>query len=320
MQLSYKFFAERIYVSHLVTHHGEHPYQVLNLMEEFYIRPDVITYSTIMNAWSQAGFLEKCKEIYNNMLKSGVKPDGHAYSILAKGYVRAQEMEKAEELLTVMTKSGVQPNVVIFTTVMSGWCSVGRMDNAMRVFDKMGEFGVSPNLKTFETLIWGYAEAKQPWKAEGMLQIMEEFHVQPKKSTILLVAEAWRFAGFKERAKTLLRTVKAKMANSIGKDNNKPAKMSEKIYQKPHTNAPFCSLLQIPSISSTDQKGSALTSRRNRRLLRDGAVETLLLTTKFKCHPQICRYGEGFSIMGKQFQGQHGTYQFANSCTAVFLN
>lgn len=276
-------------------------------MEEFQIQPDVITYSTIMNAWSQAGFLEKCKEIYDNMLKSGVKPDAHAYSILAKGYVRAQETEKAEELLTAMVESGVRPNVVIFTTVISGWCSVGRMDNAIRVFDKMCEFGVLPNLKTFETLIWGYAEAKQPWKAEEILQTMEEFHVQPKKSTILLVAEAWCFAGLTEEANTLLSAVRTKlMTNSMEEDGN------IEIYQKPHTNAPFYSLLQLPSVGSTDQKGSALAARRNRRLLRDADLETPLLTTKFKRHSQIVDSVKDFPLCVKnnfKFRMAHNNLQ-----------
>ena len=294
-------------------------------MEEFHIQPDVITYSTIMNAWSQAGFLEKCKEVFNNMLKSGVKPDVHAYSILAKAYVRAQETEKAEDLLNAMVQSSIHPNVVMFTTVISGWCSAGRMDNAIRIFDKMCEFGISPNLKTFETLIWGYAEAKQPWKAEGILQMMEEFHVPPKKSTILLVAEALRFAGLAEEANRLLSTIKRlktkQMTNLIEEDDNIPPESLDKIFQKPFTSAPFCSLLQIPSVGTNDQKGSALAARRNRRFLRDGDLETPFLTTRFKCHSQICRFGEGFSIMcQKQFQCQHGTYQLANSCTAVFLN
>lgn len=296
--------------------------QVLRLMEEFHIKPDVVTYSTIMNAWSKAGFLEKCKEVFNDMLKSGVEPDAHAYSILAKGYVRAQEPEKAEELLTGMIESGVPPNVVIFTTVISGWCSAGRMDYAIKIFDKMCEFGISPNLKTFETLISGYAEAKQPWKAEGILQIMEEFHVQPKKSTIALVAEAWHSAGLTEEGNRLLRAAKSKpITHSIEEDEEIPAESYERIYQKPYTSATSSNLLQIPTLGISDHRGSALAARRGRRLLRDADLESSLLTTKFKCLYQTCRSGEGFSIMcQKQFHGQHGTYQLANSCTAVFLN
>ena len=84
--------------------------QVMTLMDEFAVKPDVITYSTIMNAWSTAGFMEKCREIFDDMMKAGIEPDAHAFSILAKVYARAREPEKAEEVLSAMIKSGVHPN------------------------------------------------------------------------------------------------------------------------------------------------------------------------------------------------------------------
>ncbi|KAE8688068.1 Pentatricopeptide repeat-containing protein [Hibiscus syriacus] len=79
--------------------------EVLYFMEEFKVKPDVITFFTIMKAWSSAGFMGKCREIFDDMVKAGIPADICAYSILAKGYVRAQEPEKAEELLTIMIES-----------------------------------------------------------------------------------------------------------------------------------------------------------------------------------------------------------------------
>lgn len=184
--------------------------QVLTLMEEFEVKPDVVTFSTIMNAWSEAGFMDRCKEIFDDMAKAGIKPDVHAYSILAKGYIRAQKPEKAETTLTAMIESGSNPNVVIFTTVINGWCSDGKMENAMRVFEQMCEYKILPNLKTFETLIWGFGEAKQPWRAEEMLQLMEEFNVRPGKSTMLLIAEAWRGVGLMNEANRIFSSGKLK--------------------------------------------------------------------------------------------------------------
>lgn len=67
------------------------------LMKEFGVEPDVITYSTVMNAWSKAGFMAKCREVFDEMVNAGIEPDAHAYSILAKGYVRSQEPKKAED-------------------------------------------------------------------------------------------------------------------------------------------------------------------------------------------------------------------------------
>lgn len=174
--------------------------QALTMMEESGVKPDVITFSTIMNGWSSAGRMDKCQEIFEDMVKSGIEPDIHVFSILAKGFVRAGEPVKAESLLNSMSKYGVRPNVVIFTTIISGWCTAGKMEKACRVFEHMCEMDVSPNLKTFETLIWGYGEAKQPWRAEEILQMMEERNVVPEDNTLKLVSEAWRSIGMVNEA------------------------------------------------------------------------------------------------------------------------
>lgn len=176
-------------------------------MEEFGVQPDVITFSTIMNAWSSAGLMDKCQAMFDDMLKAGIDPDIHAVSILAKGYVRARDPEKAEAVLTIMEEYGVHPNVVIFTTIISGWCSDGQMQRAVKVYEKMCETGISPNLITFETLMWGYGEAKQPWKAEEFLQIMEEKCVRPGENTIRLVADAWRAMGLASEANRVIHGV-----------------------------------------------------------------------------------------------------------------
>ncbi|KAK7269106.1 hypothetical protein RIF29_21822 [Crotalaria pallida] len=205
---------------------------------------------------------------------------------------------------TYMLKSGVEPDAHAYSILAKGYVRAQETEKAEELLATMVE-----------------SEAKQPSKAERILQIMEDFHVLPKKSTILLVAEAWAFAGLVEEANRLLSTVKTKlMTNSIEEDNV-PYEVLKKFDQKSYTSAPLGNPLQIPSVVSSDQKGSVLATRRNRRLLREGDSESPLLSTKFKCHSQIGRLGEGFSIMcQKQFLSQHGTCQLANSCTAVFLN
>ncbi|XP_021831063.1 pentatricopeptide repeat-containing protein At5g21222-like [Prunus avium] len=104
--------------------------EILTLMEEFGMKPDVITFSTIMDAWSWAGLMEKCQEVFNDMIKADIEPDIHAFSVLAKGYVRAGEPGKAESVMISMGNYGVHPNVVIFTTIMTGWCTAGKMEHA----------------------------------------------------------------------------------------------------------------------------------------------------------------------------------------------
>ncbi|KAE9613959.1 putative tetratricopeptide-like helical domain-containing protein [Lupinus albus] len=218
--------------------------QALTLMEEFGIKPDVVTFSTIMNAWSSAGLMGNCEEIFNDMVKGGIEPDIHTYSILAKGYVRSGQTRKAEELITSMSKYGVQPNVVIFTTIISGWCTEGKMDRAIKLYEKMG---ISSNLKTYETLIWGYGEAKQPWKAEELLVAMEEKGVSPEMTTMQLVADAWRSVGLFTEANRIINDAQeeSELDHNFENDNT-PVQSLEMIYKKQKLSASQPNLLQIP--------------------------------------------------------------------------
>lgn len=302
--------------------------QVLKLMKEYRVNPDVITFSTIMNGWSEAGLMDRCRQVFNDMVDASIEPDIHAYSILAKGYVRAQEPEKAEKLLTTMEESGIRPNVVIFTTIISGWCSAAKMENAMKVYEKMCESGSSPNLKTFETLIWGYGETRQPWKAEEMLQIMEAMGVPPKKNTIQLVAEAWLAVGLADEASRALSTLNDE---ETPEDTPSESDTSTEIqveslhaaYQKQNMSASNSNLFQIQGTASHRNRLATLT-KRNMMVLRNTGLSSVSLSasTKLMSLSRTCRFGVRSPIICRRLSQVHlGIYgQIVNSCGLVFLN
>lgn len=292
-------------------------------MEEFGVKPDVITFSTIMNAWSSTGLMDKCQEIFNDMVKAGIEPDIHAFGILAKGYVRAGEPGKAESLLSSMSKSGVHPNVVIFTTIISGWCSLGKMERATRVYDKMCEMDISPNLKTFETLIWGYGEAKQPWKAEEFLQVMEDKGVHPGKNTTRLVAEAWRAIGLVTEAKRILDEAENdREVLQINPSEETPMESLETIYKKQRLRASsYSNVLQVPGLVAEKPSAADIRSQMVSKGLeyssenKPNAAKSNFLshTSSFRVQPVI--------ICRRQLQGLaklHGN--FVNTCRLVFIN
>lgn len=252
-------------------------------MEEFGVKPDVVTFSTIMDAWSSVGLMDKCQEIFDDMAKAGIEPDIHAFSILAKGYVRAGEPEKAEGLLKLMVKSGVYPNVVIFTTIISGWCSAGKMKYALRMYEKMCEMDVSPNLKTFDTLIWGYGEAKQPWKAEEFLQVMKKKGIHPQKKTIQLIADAWRAIGFLSEAKRIINgSEDDQIVASNGSKHEIPQNNVGKLNQKEKQNGSYSSLLVVPGNIINHQNGTTAVTGKSQMVLKTSKSSSRCLITVAK--------------------------------------
>lgn len=294
------------------------------MMEECGVKPDVVTFSTIMNAWGSAGLMDKCQEIFDDMVKAGIEPDIHAFSILAKGYVRAGEPGKAELVLNSMRKSSVHPNVVIFTTIISGWCSAGKMEHAMKIFEKMCEIGISPNLKAFETLIWGYGEAKQPWKAEALLQVMEEKGVIPEKSTNRLVADAWRAIGLVGEAKRIIDNEADEEVVADRKKDEIPAESLERFYNKQDLSASYSKLLHIPGEAIKKRNGSSSVNIRSQVILKNSrsSSENLWTGNNSMFLTRMCVFGtQPLNICRKQHQSQVGICgKYVNSCRIVFIN
>ena len=288
------------------------------------VKPDVVTYSHQMNAWSAMGLMARCMEIFDSMREAGIKPDAQVFSILAKGYVRAREPDKAEALLETMEESGIPPNVVTFTTIISGWCSAANMESAMRVYKKMQGCSVSPNIKTFDTLIWGYGEVKQPWKAEEMLQMMKEAGLLLKKNSIRLVADAWRAVGLLDEAKRVLGPVDDQQEAHDPDILNGALVESLEANQVRNVGVSQASLLQLPS-SLTDRGQQVAGVNGSKMVLQDAEptpdnVRTVIKssvsvssTYRFKVKPPF--------VCWKQCQVQHGTSgHVMNSCKVVFLS
>lgn len=292
-------------------------------MEECGVKPDVITFSTIMNQWSSTGLMKKCQEVFNNMVKVGIEPDVHAFSILAKGYVRAREPGKAESLLTSMTKYGLHPNVVIFTTIISGWCNAGKMERALRLLEKMYEMDVPPTLRTFETLLWGYGEAKQPWKAEELLQLMEEKGVPPENSTVKLVVEAWRSIGLLSEAERFLNEEEEREDDEDKEMDEAPLEILETIYKKKHLGASYSNILQVPGVVVTNTENSSSANIRSQMAWKQMVFtsESMKNSTKSILVSYSSRFGvQPMIICKKQFQSPFRTCrQFVNTCRMIFI-
>ncbi|KAG2264649.1 hypothetical protein Bca52824_071728 [Brassica carinata] len=122
--------------------------KLMEEMESIDLSPDVMTYTSLINGFCNAG-----------MSEHGCVLNTVTYSRILEGVCKCGEMERALELLTEMEKEEdggfISPNAVTYTLVIQAFVEKKRVQEALMVLDRMGDRGCSPNRVT----VLGYCVA-----------------------------------------------------------------------------------------------------------------------------------------------------------------
>ena len=167
--------------------------RILNEMAKKYkIAPNLITFSSIINAYARAGQPQEAERVFRLMESEypDIIADEVVYSTLLKGYANCNEFVNVERILREMTEEkGLQLNVVTYTTLINMYGKLKRPEEAEKVLDLMLSNGIQPNLITYNSVVNAYAQLNQPEEAERIIS-----------------SYAATFIGAKKKQQTLLKT------------------------------------------------------------------------------------------------------------------
>lgn len=113
---------------------------------------DVMLFSMWINVHSENGNIERGEEILNMMRESGVAPNVRTYTTLMKAYIARKDLESAERQLHNMMDNGVKPDVVTFNSLIHAYTVAGDTDKAESFFGEMVDHGVYPDNLSFHFL------------------------------------------------------------------------------------------------------------------------------------------------------------------------
>ena len=126
--------------------------------------------------------------LLGTMRRMGLRPDVHTYTTLMQGWRESKNMDRAMDLFKYMKRDKrVRPTIVTYTLLINGWArSMRRMDMAENVMqDLMNDRNVSPTRRTFSALLRGYSclfGGNRNWRAERMyfwLCKMRDLRIKP---------------------------------------------------------------------------------------------------------------------------------------------
>ena len=126
--------------------------------------------------------------LLETMRLTGLRPNVRTYTTLMQGWIELKNMDRAMDLFKQMKRDKrVRPTIVTYTLLISGWSrEMRRMDMAEKVMqDLMNDPHVFPCLRTFGALINGYnhlLHQSRNWRAERMyfwLCKMRDMNIKP---------------------------------------------------------------------------------------------------------------------------------------------
>jgi len=126
---------------------------ILNLTKEMNCANfDVMLFSMWINVHSENGNIERGEQILNMMKENGVAPNVRTYTTLMKAYIAQKDIASAERLLHTMMDNKVKPDVVTFNSLIHAYTVAGQCEKAESFFAEMMAHGVWPDNLSFHFL------------------------------------------------------------------------------------------------------------------------------------------------------------------------
>ncbi|MQM16278.1 hypothetical protein Taro_049232 [Colocasia esculenta] len=131
----------------------ESAYLAMVAMEEAGIRPDVVTYTTLMASSYKHDRWEIGDGLWNLMVIRGCSPNLATYNVRIQYLINKNRSWQARSLMKKMVASGIKPDELTFNLIIKGFCRMGEIDMAKRIFMTMHSRRCKPNGKIYQTMV-----------------------------------------------------------------------------------------------------------------------------------------------------------------------
>jgi len=154
---------------------------------------NVVHCTTFIKSLLGADKLDEAATVLREMANSsGVKPDLISYSTVVKAYANAGDVLSAVKILQEMIQARISPDEIIFNSVLTACCVFPvRSHDVMRTFDTLIGLGMRPSTTTLSILLKALVHT-QAWTTS--LQVINDapqtFHIEPEVRLYVQLAQA----------------------------------------------------------------------------------------------------------------------------------
>ncbi|KAG2205760.1 hypothetical protein INT47_003943 [Mucor saturninus] len=146
----------------------------LREMERSGLKPDILTYTMIINEYSKQSDMIRARKWVTRMLKNGVEPDAYIYTSLIDGYMREANLDNAEAMFRIMMKKKIKPTLVTYNILMHHSVRQLNMESALKFWGNLLEAGLKSDVYTFAIILHGLGDEGRVDEAWRVFKTMEQ--------------------------------------------------------------------------------------------------------------------------------------------------
>ncbi|XP_045790093.1 pentatricopeptide repeat-containing protein At3g59040 [Trifolium pratense] len=163
---------------------------IYDQMQRADLRPDVVSYALLVNAYGKARREDEALAVFEEMLDAGVRPTRKAYNILLDAFSTSGMVEQARTVFKSMRRDKYMPDLCSYTTMLSAYVNASDMDGAEKFFKRLIQDGFEPNVVTYGTIIKGYADANNLEKVMEKYEEMLGRGIEANQTIITTIMDA----------------------------------------------------------------------------------------------------------------------------------
>ncbi|CAK7356550.1 unnamed protein product [Dovyalis caffra] len=128
-------------------------YLLMVEIEKSGVRPDVITYTTLISAFYKDNRAVIGNGLWNLMLLKGCLPNLATFNVRIQYLVNIRRACHANDVMRLMQKIGIVPDEVSYNLVIKGFFQAGNPEMAKIVFFSLRDKGLKFNAKVYQTMV-----------------------------------------------------------------------------------------------------------------------------------------------------------------------
>ncbi|KAK7278586.1 hypothetical protein RJT34_23618 [Clitoria ternatea] len=172
--------------------------------------PDVQTYSILIKSCLQVFAFDKVHILLSDMANYGIKPNTVTYNTLIDAYGKARKFSEMESTLVEMLGDRrCQPDVWTMNSTLRAFGNIGQIETMEKCYDKFQAAGIQPNVQTFNILLDSYGKVQDYKKMSAVMEYMQKYHYSWTIVTYNIVIDAFGKAGDLKQMEYLFRLMRS---------------------------------------------------------------------------------------------------------------